>query len=94
MIFSGTFETCTGLLRTHMHAGVMLNHTQAHAMNACARHAHTQNTLAYICDIGGVRQCTLMQDKSQVEEEVAPTKSGKRAGKKATAEPAAKKAKA
>jgi hypothetical protein len=35
-----------------------------------------------------------MPDKSQVEEEVAPTKSGKRAGKKATAEPAAKKAKA
>ncbi len=33
-------------------------------------------------------------DKSQVEEEVAPTKGGKRAGKKATAEPAAKKTKA
>ena len=35
-----------------------------------------------------------MPDKSQVEVEVAPTKSGKRAGKKVTAEPAAKKAKA
>jgi hypothetical protein len=33
-------------------------------------------------------------DKSQIEEEAAPTKGGKRAGKKATAEPAAKKAKA
>jgi hypothetical protein len=33
-------------------------------------------------------------DKSQVEEDAAPTKGGKRAGKKATAEPPAKKAKA